>query len=84
VVFYGNCELKDISFIPQDTYLTKSERVEEVLDILMKIGKPALYSGKWEIIELLKHAVKVGENPEIQIQHINTINDMLGKNRIFD
>ncbi|WP_163713755.1 nuclease-related domain-containing protein [Mangrovibacterium lignilyticum] len=84
VVFYGNCELKAVSYIPQGTYLVKSERVDEVLDILTKIGRPALYTGKWEIIDFLRYAVKVGENPEIQIQHINTINDMLGKNRIFD
>lgn len=84
VVFCGNCELKDISFVPQDTYLTKSERVEEVLDILMKIGTPALYTGKWEIIDFFKHVVKVGESPEIQIRRINTINNMLGKNRVFD
>ncbi|RKD90838.1 hypothetical protein BC643_1182 [Mangrovibacterium diazotrophicum] len=45
---------------------------------------PTFYTSKLEFIHVLGNVTKVGESPEIQIRHINTINDMLGKNRIFD
>ena len=34
VVFYGNCVLKDISFVPNGTFLVKSQRALEVVKIL--------------------------------------------------
>jgi len=37
-----------------------------------------------EIVKVLKEAVKNGGNSEIQMQHVETINNMLGKNRIFN
>ncbi|GHT68751.1 hypothetical protein AGMMS50239_34470 [Bacteroidia bacterium] len=84
VVFYGNCILKDVSFIPNGTFLVKSRRVLEVMRVIKKNNEPVQYSNENEVVRILKEAVKNGENKEIQIQHIKNVNDMLGKDSIFD
>lgn len=84
VVFYGNCILKEINFVPNGTFIAKASRVLEVMDMLMKNNEPARYTNKHEIVHILKEAVKNGEDKETQIQHIKNVREMLGKNRIFD
>ncbi|MDR1006402.1 MAG: NERD domain-containing protein [Bacteroidales bacterium] len=84
IVFYGDCVLKDISFVPDRTYIVKQTRVFDVIDFIMKNNIPAHYTNKIEVINILKEAVKNGESKDIRIQHIENINDMLGKDRIFD
>ena len=84
VVFYGDCELKDISFVPEGTFLVRSERIFEVLDIILNKNELALYTDKFEVVRLLKEAVQNGDKMETQTQHIENIKDMLGKHRIFD
>jgi len=84
VLFYGDCVLKDVSFVPNGTFLVKSKRVFEVMEIITKENEPAQYTNKSEVVRVLKKAVQNGENIETQIQHIENIKDMLGKDRIFD
>ncbi|MFO7620211.1 MAG: nuclease-related domain-containing protein [Bacteroidales bacterium] len=84
VVFYGNCELKEISFVPSGTYLVKSTRVHEVMDIIMNNNDPAQYTDKHKVVRLLKEAVQSGEDESIKTRHVENIKDMLGKHRIFD
>jgi LPXTG-motif cell wall-anchored protein len=84
IVFYGDCVLKEVNFIPNGTYLVKPNRVIDVLKIITTDNEPANYTDKWEVIRVLEEAVMNGENVENQIQHIENIEDMLGKDRIFD
>ncbi len=84
IVFYGDCELKEINFVPERTYLVKFYRVIEVLNFIKKNNGPAPYYNKREILELLKQAALKGENASVQEKHVENINDMLGKNRIFN
>ncbi len=84
VLFYGDCVLKDVNFIPDGTFLVKSNRVLEVMKNIMKNNGPIQYSDKNEVFRILKRAVKNGESTENQIQHIENIKDMLGKERIFE
>jgi Nuclease-related domain len=84
VVFFGNCVLKDINFVPNGTFLVKSNRVLEVMETIMKNNELARYTNKNEIVRVLKEAVKNGEDKKTQIQHIKNVRDMLGKDRIFD
>jgi hypothetical protein len=84
VVFYGNCVLKDINFIPNGTFLVKSNRVLEVMGSIVKNNEPARYTNNNEVVRVLKQAVKNGEDKETQIQHIKNVRDVLGKDRIFD
>lgn len=84
IVFYGDCVLKDVSFVPDGTFLVKPNRVLEVMEIITKKNEPAQYTDKHEVVRVLKEAVLNGENVETQNKHIENIKDMLGTERIFD
>lgn len=84
VVFYGNCELKEIDFIPNGTFIVKAKRVLEVVKTILRDNKPVLYTNQSEIVRVLKEAVINGENTENQIRHSENIKNMLGKRKIFD
>ncbi len=82
IVFYGDSELRDISFVPQKTFVTKDYRVLDVIDTILNKNQVATYKNKQNVINILKDAVKNG-NPATEMQHTENINDMLGTNRIF-
>ena len=84
VVFYRDCVFKDINFVPDGTFLVKSARVLEVLDIISSKNELAPYTDKFEVVRVLKEGVNNGNNKAIQTQHIENIKDMLGKHRIFN
>lgn len=84
VVFFGNCELKEIDFVPERTYLVKSNRIFEVLDQIKSSNIPAPYIDKYEVLRILKEGVNLGGNVDNQRKHKEDIRNMLGHNRIFD
>ena len=47
-------------------------------------NEPTNYTNKREVVDKLKELVSLGENVDYQEQHIENINDMIGKNRIYD
>ena len=59
-------------------------RIFDVLRLIKKNNKAAPYYNKREIIEILKQAVLKGGSLSIQEKHIKNINNMLGKDRIFN
>jgi len=81
IVFYGDCELKDISNVSSETYIIKSNSVEETMNILMNTREPVTYANKYEIVNLLKESVANGEDNEVRIRHVQHIREMLSKNR---
>ena len=83
IVFFGDCELKEINYVPKGTYLVKSHRVFEVLNLIKNENEPTQYTNKREVVNKLKELVSLGENVEYQKQHIENIKDMVGKDRIF-
>jgi hypothetical protein len=84
VVFYGDCELKNINFVPHGTFIVKSNRVLEALRNILRENKTVLYTNENEIIRILRGAVIKGGFIENQIQHSENIKDMLGTHRVFD
>jgi hypothetical protein len=76
--------LKEINFVPNGTFLVKSERVLEVVKIILKENKLVSYSNREEIYRVLNEAVTTGGLKENQTRHIDNVTDMLGKHRIFD
>jgi len=82
VVFYGDCVLKDINFVPDGTFLVKSAGVLETLDTILIKNELAPFTDKFEVVGVLKEAVYNGKNKAIQTQHKENIKDMLGKHRI--
>jgi hypothetical protein len=83
IVFYGDCEFKDINFIPEGTFLVYSTMVLDVVSAIINNNETAAYTDKWEVLRVLKNAVQNGDNIETQIKHIENIRDMLSKDRIF-
>ena len=84
IVFYGDCELKDISFVPSGTFIMKANRVLKAIKMILNENESAPYTDKFEIIRVMKEAVENGENEEIQTQHIENIKNIVGKHRIFE
>jgi hypothetical protein len=84
IVFYGDCELKDINFVPKGTFIAKSDKVLKAVKTIMKNNEPAPYTNKHEVVRVLKEAVNNGESAKTHAKHVEDINDMMGKERIFD
>ena len=84
IIFYGNCELKEINYVPKGTFLVKPHRIFDVLKRIKKNNEAAPYSDKIEVLRILKQAVKNGGNLINQEKHVENINDMIGKDRIYD
>lgn len=78
IVFFGNCSLKEINKIPENTFVIKSDYVEELLDKILNDNIIANYTNKFEIIELLTLAVKNGDNKEIVLRHSENLKKMYG------
>ena len=83
IVFYGNSELQDISFIPQGTYIAKWYKVVKVINSIINENSAANYKDKHNVVKILKESVANGNKKEIEVQHVENIKDMLGTDRVF-
>lgn len=83
VIFYGECELKEINYVPAGTYIVKKKRLYEVLRKIKKENQPAAYRDKRAVVNVLQKAVDAGANSSNQLRHIANIKDTVGKHRIF-
>lgn len=83
IVFYGDCEIKEIDFVPKDTYVAYDTRVRHVMDMIMSEYPRVYYSNETWVMSILHNAVVNGASPEIQRRHIENIKDMLGEDRVF-
>jgi len=81
IVFFGNCEFKNLIDLPSRTFLTKSNKVINRFNEILENNQPAKYENKWEIASLLKQAVKNGENSIIREKHIENIQKLKTRNR---
>ncbi|WP_051220753.1 nuclease-related domain-containing protein [Flavobacterium filum] len=84
VVFYGDCEFKEINYVPDGTFIVKSERIGKVIQNIFNQNDPIQYHNEKYIFDILNEAALNGDNKQIKIKHIENINVMLGRNRIFD
>jgi uncharacterized protein YraI len=84
VVFYGDCVLKEIEFIPDRTFVVKSERVLEVVKLILEQNVRVHYTTEEEILQVLKQAAIKGGIEENRVQHNQNIDEMLGRRRLFN
>lgn len=84
ILFDGDCELKEIDFVPEGTFVARPYRLFEVLNHIKNNNGAANYSDKKEVLRVLRQAVENGKSNLIQEKHVRNINDMLGKERVFD
>ena len=84
IVFYGDCQLKEINYVPENTFIVKPHRVLEVLNSIKSNNDPAPYKNKQEVVDVLKQAVLNGSNKDYKKMHIDNIKNIVGKHRILD
>lgn len=76
IVFYGNCILKDISKIPNNTFVIRPYELPSLLNIIMSCNVNTNYVNKMEIVRLLKESVANGENSQITTNHSWRVRDI--------
>lgn len=79
IVFFGNCEFRDLKLIPDNVFLIKSSQLYKILKKIMHTNQPAKYTDKKEIVNLLNSGVQNGEDSEIRKEHIRHIQTRRGK-----
>ena len=83
IVFFGDCEFKNSLDLPSRTFLTKSFNVMDRYNEILQNNQPAKYDNKWDIANLLKQAVRNGENSIIREKHTENIQKLKARYR-FD
>nr|MBP6314776.1 NERD domain-containing protein [Chitinophagaceae bacterium] len=81
VVFFGNCEFKDVTFIPNDVFLAQSCYATTVIKQILIDKEPVEYIYEMEIVKVLKAAVVNGENNQIREQHIRNVQTIINRAR---
>lgn len=84
IVFFGNCELKNGLDLPRRTLLIKYSKVMDSFNEIIQNNQPANYGDKWEIVNLLKQAVRNGENSTIVEKHIENIKQLKNRNNLLN
>jgi hypothetical protein len=70
IVFYGSCELKDITNIPHNCWLAYNCNVARIVKNIIATSPPAPYTDKWEVMNLLKQSAYNGYNDDIVSAHL--------------
>ncbi len=83
IVFYGNCEIKEIDYVPRHTYVAYESRVNNVMDKILTEYPKVYYTDENHVFNVLSNAVINGAVVENQLKHIENIKDMLGEDRVF-
>ena len=84
IVFFGDCSLKEISYVPEGTFIVKPHRIIEAINSIKANNEQAPYENKQEVIDALKGAVLNGSNKNYIKKHIDNIKNIVGKHRILD
>ncbi|MDE5970608.1 MAG: NERD domain-containing protein [Muribaculaceae bacterium] len=71
IVFFGNCEFKNITCNADNTFIIYSRSVREIVSEIMKQPE-AKFGDKYEIMSLFSNAVQNGNNPKIVALQINS------------
>lgn len=83
IVFFGDCKFKNSVDLPRRTFLTKSSTVMNRFDEILRNNQPAKYDNKWDIANLLKQAVRNGENSIILEKHTENVRKLKTRNRFY-
>ncbi len=79
VVFYGDSEFKDVSGIPNNTYVCYPNHVREILRDIKQYNAPCRYMNAQAVLQKMQHAMELGESQairEIHAQHAQQIRDL--------
>jgi Nuclease-related domain len=84
IVFYGNCELKEIDLVPEGTFIIKPGEIPALLKHLLKNKVQVAQRASSEVVRVLKTAVVNGGIVENTIRHHENVRTMKDKMKIFD
>lgn len=73
IVFYGNCDLRDVDAIPDGTYVVYSHQVRALIDYLLTTKPRATYADKRGVVDTLKAAVVNGNSLEVVQSHAERV-----------
>lgn len=73
IVFYGDCELRNVHSIPDKTFIVFPQEVVRTLLYILKNCPPVKYKNMPKILEELRRAADNGGNPEIYTRHIDNV-----------
>ncbi|MCL2722707.1 MAG: NERD domain-containing protein [Treponema sp.] len=68
IVFSGSCKLRDISNIPDGTFVIYHQQVLQIVNTIMN-GEPVNYKDRHNIIKVLKRGVENGNDVSIRERH---------------
>ncbi len=77
IVFYGNSQLKDISKIPNNTFVCYPNNISNIIKYITTQNHTFTYENMSEILQKLKNAVQNGDNTTIIQQHIRNVQQFL-------
>ena len=84
IVFFGNCQFKNTINLPRRTYLLTSDNVGKKFSEILRYNQPFKYENKWDIVHVLKQAVRNGENSIIRQKHLENIKKLKSKIDLVD
>jgi hypothetical protein len=73
IVFYGNCVLRDISIIPDRTFVIKPSKLSKLMRLIIANNFPQSYICEDGIVDILQTAVANGADKAIRRQHIKNV-----------
>ena len=76
VVFYGNCEFRNVSEIPDDVIIIRPYEILPLINRMMANKPLANYTNEENLFKLLHESVANGSNPQIRHQHIEYIRQL--------
>lgn len=79
IVFFGRCELKDVTNYVDNTYVMYPNQIQEAVEFVLS-HEPANFGNKIEIMDVFSKAVENGTNPQIREAHLNAA-QFYGRNK---
>lgn len=73
IVFGRKCTLKNVSHIPENTFIVYPNGVKSIIEYIVANNQPANYSDKWGVVNTLRNAVANGDNRHIVQRHIQDV-----------
>jgi hypothetical protein len=84
IVFYGNCDLKQITDVPENCYVANELALNDVMNRILTQNTPIEIPHIENICSKFQEAVANGNNSEIRQQHIRNIQEMMSKEKMYN
>lgn len=80
IVFYGNCQLRDIDNMPANTFVTKPYNIHKIISAILANNPTIADEAKTMANQILQEAAHNGSDPALRAEHIRRLNRSLNAN----